>query len=97
MSSKEMWKMYEDRIEGAARNIGGKVQEAVGDFAGDASTQVRGKVNQAAGRVQSAAGGLADELKDLPRLVEDTVRERPLPMLGIAIALGVFIGFFVRR
>jgi uncharacterized protein YjbJ (UPF0337 family) len=89
--------MGEDRMEGAAQNIGGKIQEAVGDFTDDAATQVRGKVNQAAGRVQNAAGGLADELKDLPRIAEDAVRERPLPMLGIAIALGVLIGFFVRR
>jgi uncharacterized protein YjbJ (UPF0337 family) len=89
--------MDDNRVEGAARNIGGKIQEAVGDLTGDAATQVRGKINQAAGRAQNAVGGAGDEISNLGQMVGDAVRERPLQTLGIAIALGVFIGFLARR
>ena len=33
----------ENRVEGTARNIGGKVQDAVGVVTGDAATQARGR------------------------------------------------------
>jgi len=89
--------MDDNRMEGAARNFGGVIQEAVGDFTGDADTQVRGKVNQAAGRAQNAVGGLVDEMNDFTKMVGETVRDRPLPSLGVAIALGVFIWFIARR
>jgi uncharacterized protein YjbJ (UPF0337 family) len=36
--------MDENRVEGAARNLGGKVQDAVGAVTGDASTQMRGQM-----------------------------------------------------
>ena len=36
--------MNEDRIEGSAHTIGGKVQEAAGRLTGDAKTRVEGEV-----------------------------------------------------
>ena len=39
----------ENRIEGTARNIGGKIQDAVGAVTGDTATQARGQMNRAAG------------------------------------------------
>ena len=42
-----------DRIEGMASELGGRIQEAAGDLTGDSKMQTQGLYNQAAG--QSAA------------------------------------------
>ena len=44
--------MNEDRISGTARNVGGKIEEGLGRLTGDAKTQIRGKLDQAAGAAQ---------------------------------------------
>ena len=70
-----------DRVEGTAREFGGRVQEAVGNLAGDADTQARGLYNQAAGQAQQAAGQLSDVVKAQPLLAS-------LVALGIGYVLG---------
>jgi uncharacterized protein YjbJ (UPF0337 family) len=41
-----------NRPEGTLRNLGGKVEDAVGGLTGDSSTRLRGKANEAAGAAQ---------------------------------------------
>ena len=53
-----------DRIEGAAKNIGGKIKEGVGKVTGDTKMQAEGKADQVEGKVQNAVGGVKDSLKD---------------------------------
>ena len=53
-----------DRIEGAARNMGGKVKEATGDVTGDEKLKAEGKADQVEGKVQNAVGGMKDTLRD---------------------------------
>lgn len=53
--------MDENRIEGSARDIGGKLQDATGELTGGTSTQIRGKANQAAGQAQDTYGKLVDQ------------------------------------
>ena len=53
-----------DRIEGAAKNIGGKVKEAAGKVTGDTKLQAEGKADQVEGKVQNAVGGVTDSLRD---------------------------------
>lgn len=48
--------MDENRFEGTARNIGGKVQEGVGRATGDVKTKTEGVMNQAAGAAQDLYG-----------------------------------------
>ena len=48
-----------DSVENFARDMGGKVQDAVGD----ATTQLRGRANQAAGAAQELYGQASDEVK----------------------------------
>jgi uncharacterized protein YjbJ (UPF0337 family) len=57
--------MASDRIAGAVRNSAGHLQEAVGGLAGDAKTQLRGKLNEAAGAAQNAYGKARDQADDL--------------------------------
>ena len=53
-----------DRLEGAAKNIGGKIKEGVGKLTGDTKLQAEGKADQVEGKVQNAVGGAKDSLRD---------------------------------
>jgi uncharacterized protein YjbJ (UPF0337 family) len=53
-----------DRIEGAAKNIGGKIQETAGKVTGDEKLQAEGKADQVSGKVQNAVGGAKDSVRD---------------------------------
>ena len=53
-----------DRVEGAAKNMGGKVKEATGDVTGDEKLKAEGKADQGEGKVQNAVGGMKDTLRD---------------------------------
>jgi uncharacterized protein YjbJ (UPF0337 family) len=80
----------ENRIEGAARDLGGKVQDAVGGLTDDAATQSRGKVNQAVGQAQNAYGAAVDDVKDF-------ATGQPIVALLTAMGVGVIIGLVLGR
>ena len=54
----------DDRVEGAARNVGGKVKEGVGKLVGDEKLRREGQVDQVKGRAQNAIGGIKDRARD---------------------------------
>ena len=56
--------MDDDRVKGAAKNIGGKVKEGVGKATGDTKLRREGQVDQVKGRVQNAVGGVKDEARE---------------------------------
>lgn len=56
-----------DRVEGAARNIGGKIKEGFGNLTGDVKLKAEGKAEQVEGRVQNAVGGVKDSLRENDR------------------------------
>ena len=53
----------QDRVDGAAKNFGGKVKEVVGKVTGDEKLKAEGKGDQFAGKVQNAFGGAKDALR----------------------------------
>jgi len=53
-----------DRIEGAAKNLGGKAKEAAGNITGDEKLKAEGKADQLEGKVQNTVGGIKDTLRD---------------------------------
>jgi uncharacterized protein YjbJ (UPF0337 family) len=55
--------MDKDRTEGSAKNIGGKVKEAVGKATGDSKTEAEGKTDQVKGKAQNTFGGAKDKLR----------------------------------
>ena len=55
--------MDKDRVKGSATNMGGKAKEAAGKMTGKSKLQGEGKMDQAKGKVQNAAGGIKDALK----------------------------------
>jgi len=52
-----------DRAEATAKNIEGKVQEAVGDLTGDPKDQAEGKAKQAEAKVRHTVEDIKDEAK----------------------------------
>jgi len=53
-----------DRIEGAAKNMGGKIKEAAGHVTGDEKLKAEGRADQVEGKVQNAVGGAKDSVRD---------------------------------
>ncbi|RZI99241.1 MAG: CsbD family protein [Brevundimonas sp.] len=53
-----------DRIEGAAKNLGGNIKEAAGKVTGDEKLKAEGRAEQAEGKIQNAVGGLKDTIRD---------------------------------
>ncbi len=54
-----------DRVDGSAKNIGGKLKEGVGNVTGDSKMQTEGKADQAEGKIQNAVGGIKDKAKEI--------------------------------
>jgi uncharacterized protein YjbJ (UPF0337 family) len=82
--------MDENRVEGAARNFGGKIQDAVGAVTGDAETQARGQMNRAAGAAQNAYGQTVDGVRDF-------ATEQPIAAFLSALGIGIIIGILLGR
>ena len=56
--------MDQDRLSGAARQVGGKVEGAMGSLTGDAKTEAQGNLRDAAGSMQNAYGRAKDSVRD---------------------------------
>ena len=55
-----------DRVEGSAKNMGGKMKEGLGNLTGSYSKlKAEGKGDQAEGKIQNAVGGIKDAVKDV--------------------------------
>lgn len=54
-----------NRAKATAKNIEGKVQEAVGDLTGDPKTQAEGKAKQAEAKIRHAVEDVKDQAKEM--------------------------------
>ena len=70
-----------EKLEGMARDMGGRVQETVGEAIGDTRTQARGVYNQAAGQAQEQVARLSE-----------VIRDQPLTAALVALGLGYILG-----
>jgi uncharacterized protein YjbJ (UPF0337 family) len=84
--------MDEDRIKGTAREWGGRAKEAMGSMAGDAKTQVEGRMNRMAGQAQNAYGRASDQMRDGAGQLSDAIRDRPITALLVAAGIGWLVG-----
>ncbi|MCG5060984.1 MAG: CsbD family protein [Limnoraphis sp. WC205] len=55
----------EDKMKAAAKNIEGKIQEAVGEVTGDPKQKVEGQRKQAEAEIQHTVENLKDQAKKL--------------------------------
>jgi uncharacterized protein YjbJ (UPF0337 family) len=95
--------MDEHRVAGAARNVGGKVEEGFGRATGDTKSQVQGVIDQAQGTAEDLYGQAKDVASDAAESVrksaisfEDTLRHtietKPYTAVAIALGLGWLLG-----
>jgi uncharacterized protein YjbJ (UPF0337 family) len=56
--------MDKDRIAGSAKQVEGKIKEAVGKVVGDEKLKTEGRAEQVEGKVQNIAGSVKDAVKD---------------------------------
>jgi uncharacterized protein YjbJ (UPF0337 family) len=82
--------MDENRVAGAARNVAGKAEEAVGSLAGDKATEVRGAARQAVGEMQNLYGNAVDSVRTY-------TNEAPVTALLIAGGIGMALGILLSR
>ena len=54
----------EDSVEGKAKEMKGRVKDAVGGLTGDAELQVEGKIDQLKGKAQDALGKFERKIDD---------------------------------
>ncbi|MGO9717716.1 MAG: CsbD family protein [Steroidobacteraceae bacterium] len=54
--------MDNNRIEGSVKQVKGGIEEATGRLLGDAKMTAKGKMDKAAGKIQSAVGRVSDSL-----------------------------------
>lgn len=85
--------MNEDMMQGEGRDLGGKVQETVGDLTGDRSMQADGIGNQLSGKAQKLAGGVRDAVAEgATPWIDRTrafVQARPYASAALAGVLGI--------
>jgi uncharacterized protein YjbJ (UPF0337 family) len=88
--------MDENRVEGTARNLGGKVQEGVGRVTGNARTRVEGLANQAAGTAQNLYGQATDTAREtattLDSWLRHTIESQPYASALTALGIGWLLG-----
>ncbi|MCQ8277000.1 CsbD family protein [Acetobacteraceae bacterium KSS8] len=82
--------MDENKIEGVAEDVVGKLQDGMGGALGDSAMQAKGKARQFAGQAQSAYGDALDTVRDL-------TADQPLIAIGAALGLGFLVGALVAR
>ncbi len=56
--------LNKDQIKGAAKDIGGKIQEEAGKLVGSKKQEAKGLENQLEGKVQQKVGDLKAAVKD---------------------------------
>ncbi len=55
--------MHKDQVEGAGKQAKGAIKDAAGKMTGDVRLEAEGKLDKAAGQVQSAVGKAKDEAR----------------------------------
>lgn len=67
--------MDTDRIAGAAKELGGKAQSAVGNLAGDKKTEIEGRLNEVAGKGQNILGQAKDAVSNVASSASDIAQD----------------------
>ncbi len=56
-----------DRVKGAAKDVGGKIEQEAGKLTGDRSRQAKGVQHQAEGKVDKGVGHVKDAAREAER------------------------------
>ena len=81
----------QNRVQGAADDAVGKLQDGMGGLLGDGAAQARGKARQVSGQAQGFYGETMDTVRDM-------AADQPMMVVGVAAAAGFLLGaLFARR
>ena len=98
--------MDENRVEGTARTIGGKVEGVVGSLTDDPKMKADGMVDRGVGKAQRAYGqakdtvkdtvgdygsGLLDQVEEYGDMIAEKIDERPVTAVLIAAGIGFLL------
>ena len=98
--------MDENKVEGTARDLGGKAQEMAGKITGDEKLKAGGAYDQVAGSAQKAYGQvkeavrdyggdygsqLLDQIEDAGDALADQIDQRPITAILIAAGIGFLL------
>ena len=100
--------MTDQRIDGAATELEGRVQSGLGRLTGDAKLQFDGRLNEVKGQALDAYGRVIDGLdglvekapvqyQDKARQGLDFARRKPLLTTGIVAGLAILLSGLGRR
>ena len=79
-----------NRIQGAAEDVVGKVQDGMGGLLGDTATQAKGKAREFAGQAQGYYGEALDTVRDV-------TSDQPLVAILAATGIGFLLGALIAR
>jgi uncharacterized protein YjbJ (UPF0337 family) len=103
--------MDQNRVEGAARTVAGKVEGVVGDITGDTKTQVEGLADRVTGKAQRAYGdakdkaqaatrdygaGLMDQVEEYGDALAEKIDQRPITTVLIAAGIGLLFALITK-
>ena len=99
--------MNEDRIEGAATTLGGRVESSLGALTGDRKLQSDGLIDKAQGTAQNLIGGAQDavrsafdksspEVRDGAERAINAVRKSPLVAILAVGAVALILAKLLR-
>jgi uncharacterized protein YjbJ (UPF0337 family) len=84
--------MDENRVAGAARNIGGKAEQAFGRATGDTGIAAEGALNQVKGTAQNLYGQARDAGSSFEQSLRTTIEEKPYTAVLVALGIGWLLG-----
>ncbi len=86
--------MNEDRMAGAASNLGGKIEKVVGGVIGDAGMQADGMIKQAKGQAQNLYGSAKDAVDSALDNAPPSVREGAEKAMHVVKAHPLLVALF---
>ena len=95
--------MDENRLSGTAKNIGGKLEEGVGQVTGNTKAQAEGIARQVSGTAQDLYGQARDAASDMAgtargtassfeKLLRNTIETQPYTSALVALGIGWLLG-----
>lgn len=82
--------MEDNTVIGAAKRAAGRLESSAGALLGDTGAEIRGKARELGGAVQQRYGEATERTREL-------IGSRSLTALLAAGALGLAVGFLLRR
>ena len=98
--------MGENQFEGAARKVGGKIEDAAGSLTGDQKLQAEGMADKVAGTAQRAYGQVKDtvreyggdygsqfldQIEEAGDMLAEQIDQRPITAVLVAAGVGFLL------